>query len=1085
MMGPLSERGPSDDNSRISYHTDEKSLQKDRDPNTASHSEALRAEEDRKLQPNRLHEELPARPILNPGNLGPETLPISPPGSVRGRQRNSSLPKTVGEHNTSRNRNGRTPSGNLRHCKKCGEVLKGQFVRALGGTFHLDCFRCQDCGQIVASKFFPIDEEKGEGQYPLCETDYFRRLDLICYKCNTALRGSYITALEKKYHINHFTCSVCPTVFGAQDSYYEHNGQVYCHYHYSTQFAQRCNGCYTAILKQFVEIFRNGQNQHWHPECYMIHKFWNVRLAPDLPQSSKDGNHNSFDDVTDERARNIIKDEEEKMEEKVYKIWSVLSTFEESSAACISDMLLHVSNGAYVDGVLVAKKFIWHVDVLFNSADKLDMTMRKFGPKGLSYTREAKLLCKKIVAFFALLSKTQETGVRKLGVTQELLALVTGLAHYLKLLIRICLQGTLRVEREQQDSNCLHEFLDNLRDMDASKSDEHSLEDTTGTPGLGAPNSDCCFSCKKTIEDECCRFQERRWHFTCLKCSKCHRELHQNLEDLRLNHGELHICCSNCQIDGSSKIVGGFERVTRLQQYVFLLRVALARLLTILRTSGTLPHTTDDPNLNGYNSNEGHRIQSSLGPNTLRSDARSKSYGNGVAQYRHSSSYENTLNDVRRLRSARMDQRLSSTIKKGRTSRIVNGPESQTAGNASADSLNNNLSSKLSGERDARGASRTELMFGHQDALTLDDIPRIVAAEQAKEQRPNAYKHARHEPFRTSVTEPKLINGVQRSFPSGNGPHQKATGESSQRREGGKKYFSELSALEYFIVRHVAVIAMQPMLEGHFTMEELLNLIESRKPTFWNKMGKAFKNDSKKVGKKKGVFGVPLEIIIERDGADSTDGIGPGALRIPAIVDDAVTTMRKMDLSVEGVFRKNGNIKRLNETTAIIDKDGCDVVDFSKENVVQIAALLKKYLRELPDPLLTYKLHRLFITSQKIADEDKRRRVLHLTCCLLPKAHRDCLEILCSFFNWVASFHQIDEESGSKMDTHNLATVIAPNILFTNAKTPVDDNFLAIEVVHTLIECNEQMCEIPEDLQSIMNDPTLFNNTTDLTTVKV
>jgi len=352
-------------------------------------------------------------------------------------------------------------------------------------------------------------------------------------------------------------------------------------------------------------------------------------------------------------------------------------------------------------------------------------------------------------------------------------------------------------------------------------------------------------------------------------------------------------------------------------------------------------------------------------------------------------------------------------------------------------------------------------MFGHQDALTLDDIPRIVAAEQAKEQRPNAYKHARHELFRTSITEPKLINGHQRTFSQGNGLDLQAPGEPSpQRREAGKKYFSELSALEYFIVRHVAVIAMQPMLEGHFTMEELLNLSETRKPTFWNKMGKAFKNDGKKGGKKKGVFGVPLEVIIDRDGADSTDGIGPGALRIPAIVDDAITTMRKMDLSVEGVFRKNGNIKRLNDTMATIDKDGCDAVDFNKENVVQVAALLKKYLRELPDPLLTFKLHRLFIASQKIADEDKRRRVLHLTCCLLPKAHRDCLEILCSFFNWVASFHQVDEESGSKMDTHNLATVIAPNILFTNAKTPVDDNFLAIEVVHTLIECNDQMCEV-------------------------
>jgi hypothetical protein len=353
-------------------------------------------------------------------------------------------------------------------------------------------------------------------------------------------------------------------------------------------------------------------------------------------------------------------------------------------------------------------------------------------------------------------------------------------------------------------------------------------------------------------------------------------------------------------------------------------------------------------------------------------------------------------------------------------------------------------------------------MFGHQDALTLDDIPRIVAAEQAKEQRPNAYKHARHELFRTSMTEPKLLNnGHQRKFSSGNPLDQPAPGEPSpHRRDGGKKYFSELSALEYFIVRHVAVIAMQPMLEGHFTMEELLNLIETRKPTFWNKMGKAFKNDGKKGGKKKGVFGVPLEIIIERDGADSTGGIGPGTLRIPAIVDDSITAMRNMDLSVEGVFRKNGNIKRLNETVSTIDKEGCDSSVLAKENVVQVAALLKKYLRELPDPLLTFKLHRLFIASQKIADEEKRRRVLHLTCCLLPKAHRDTLEVLCSFFNWVASFHQVDEESGSKMDTHNLATVIAPNILFTNAKTPVDDNFLAIEVVHTLIECNEQMCEV-------------------------
>ena len=143
---------------------------------------------------------------------------------------------------------------------------------------------------MVASKFFPIDS--GGKQSPLCERDYFRRLNLICAKCEMALRGSYITAcstcsnhslniyiyilfclgLDKKYHVEHFTCSLCSTLFGPQDSYYEHDGDVYCHFHYSTRFATKCAGCNSAILKQFVEINRNMRDECWHPECYMINK---------------------------------------------------------------------------------------------------------------------------------------------------------------------------------------------------------------------------------------------------------------------------------------------------------------------------------------------------------------------------------------------------------------------------------------------------------------------------------------------------------------------------------------------------------------------------------------------------------------------------------------------------------------------------------------------------------------------------------------------------------------------------------------------------------------------------------------------
>jgi hypothetical protein len=53
------------------------------------------------------------------------------------------------------------------------------------------------------------------------------------------------------------------------------------------------------------------------------------------------------------------------------------------------------------------------------------------------------MLCKKIINFFSLLSRTGDMEMKKLGITQELLSLVTGLAHYLKVLIRVTLNAAL------------------------------------------------------------------------------------------------------------------------------------------------------------------------------------------------------------------------------------------------------------------------------------------------------------------------------------------------------------------------------------------------------------------------------------------------------------------------------------------------------------------------------------------------------------------------------------------------------------------------------------------------------------------
>jgi hypothetical protein len=68
-------------------------------------------------------------------------------------------------------------------------------------------------------------------------------------------------------------------------------------------------------------------------------------------------------------------------------------------------------------------------------------------------------------------------------------------------------------------------------------------------------------------------------------------------------------------------------------------------------------------------------------------------------------------------------------------------------------------------------------------------------------------------------------------------------------------------------------------------------------------------------------------------------------------------------MSVEGIFRKNGNIRRMNQVIEAIDRDPTSV-EFAQENPVQLAALLKKFLREMPDPLLTYRLYKVWLSVQ-------------------------------------------------------------------------------------------------------------------------
>jgi hypothetical protein len=154
------------------------------------------------------------------------------------------------------------------------------------------------------------------------------------------------------------------------------------------------------------------RNATWYPR-YVVKRdpypsvilgwwqFWNVRLASknfNTPSNSAVNSTVSLLEITpansitmtrtvspaseNEIAPAELKDRQEKMEIKVQQIWHVLSGYEESSAALIGEMLRAVNGQQLLDIVLLAEKFILHVEVLFAVIDDLEAQFALAGVKG-------------------------------------------------------------------------------------------------------------------------------------------------------------------------------------------------------------------------------------------------------------------------------------------------------------------------------------------------------------------------------------------------------------------------------------------------------------------------------------------------------------------------------------------------------------------------------------------------------------------------------------------------------------------------------------------------------------------------------
>ncbi|KAJ1959687.1 Rho-type GTPase activating protein Rga1, partial [Dispira parvispora] len=819
-------------------------------------------------------------------------------------------------------------------------------------------------------------------------------------------------------------------------------------------------------------------------------------------------------------------------EEQIYSIWTILSTFEESSAACISDMLIHVSKLRYMEALRVAEKFIFHVHIIFTAIDNLEDQLAHFDDAtGLQHTKEPKFLCKRTICFFALLSHSHDLSSQGSEMAEELLSLVTGLAHYLKMLIRAALMGALKAEREYDSKVSLNGLLHKLTEINNR---ERLLQFRASHQDIHV-TSDMCNHCHTTLEEECISYQMYRWHKCCFNCTKCGRNLKMARQHTGFDEKSMGVLCSRCCPPNLIQ-PGAFQIVTQLEQYSFLLRVALRRLHSRMwERHNEIPHE-EHPQQMQKHITQGDAVQPfSNNSSDVGSDGLPKDDGlaDKKSEVQPSPRPTSVLNSqplsekflAKALHSSTDQARTFTEVKaKAHTRQSITGEDTPSQTHPSLDSAGGSLRRKATIERHNANEEAIKLVM-------VDQIMSAVTSGSDLSATPSSSSAAVHNnetgsetasggpssmPFRPMIIDQNNQRDRGRSF----SPHHRAvgvrgpgatspllpakpgidappvtavgSGTSSPHPVARPPPTSsvppsipavphtkppllcELGPMEHFLVKHVAVMRLAPLVQQYLVVDELLGMVGSRKQNFWTRL-KANMNQKKKINPKMkdSVFGASLEELLERQGVESEHATISTPVRVPLFVDMCTTAIKGKNVSVEGIFRKNGNIRRLKELSDSIDQD-IGSVDLSPETSVQCAALMKKFLREMAEPLLTFKLHKLFLACDRIKDDGKRCQALHYACCLLPLPNRDCIEVLFGLLRFVSDQATLDGDKGNRMDLGNLATVITPNILYSSSKDPIkDDSFAAIHVVYTMMVNQDQLWILPKDAAFLLQQEKL------------
>ncbi|KAG1927380.1 rho GTPase-activating protein [Pimephales promelas] len=226
---------------------------------------------------------------------------------------------------------------------------------------------------------------------------------------------------------------------------------------------------------------------------------------------------------------------------------------------------------------------------------------------------------------------------------------------------------------------------------------------------------------------------------------------------------------------------------------------------------------------------------------------------------------------------------------------------------------------------------------------------------------------------------------------------------------------------------------------------------------------------------------MPLESPSEKKKmSDAKLSLNPIYRQVPRVLDSCCQHLQRYGLQTVGIFRVGSSKKRVRQLREAFDQ-GTDVALDQRHSVHDVAALLKEFLRDMPDPLLTRELYSAFIACASLEKPDQLLAI-QLLICLLPACNSDTLQCLLHFLSDVAN-HAEDswdaggkEVVGNKMTSLNLATIFGPNLLHqqkisekefsVQSSARVEDSAAIISVVQRMIDTHHTLFMISAELQN-------------------